>query len=55
MNAGISKSSILIGVILLLLSFAPGHITSRDVSSEDALYTGLLMMTNGDTSESGSD
>ena len=48
MNAGISKSSILIGVILLLISFAPGHITSLDVDSEDALYTGLLVMTNGD-------
>ena len=50
MNVGISRSSILIGVILLLLSFAPGHITSRDVDSEDALYTGLLVMTNGDIS-----
>jgi hypothetical protein len=48
MNAGIPKSSILIGVILLLISFAPGHITSRQVDSEDALYTGLLVVTNGD-------
>lgn len=50
MNARISKSSILIGAILLLLSFAPGTITSRRVSSEDALYTGLLVVTNGDIS-----
>lgn len=48
MNVGIYRSSILIGVILLLISFAPGHITSLDVDSEDALYTGLLVMTNGD-------
>ena len=40
----------MIGGILLLLSFAPGQIASRRVSSDDALYTGLLVMTNGDIS-----
>jgi len=48
MTRRIWKASILLGIIFLLVSFASGNLVNRSVNSEDGVYTGLLIITNGD-------
>lgn len=48
MKSEVWKSVIVIGMVLLLLSFAPGNLVNRSVGSDDGLFTGVLVITNSD-------
>ncbi|MHA1863366.1 MAG: hypothetical protein ACTSWA_06335 [Candidatus Thorarchaeota archaeon] len=48
MKSDVWKSVIVIGMVFLLLSFAPGNLVNRSIGSDDGLFTGVLVITNSD-------